>query len=618
MIAISYRREDSLPIAGRLYDRLQAEFGKGNVFMDFDSIPYGVDFRQHIKKVIERSKVLVAMIGPDWVGKQRHRGRRIDDPTDFVRLEITYALERKLPIIPILVRNMQMPRPEELPKDIEGLVFRNALSLDVGVDFHHHAERLITSINALLNATAPPLPAVPLQEAPATTPTATTAAGLPDARPVSSQAAAAPPGSRKPPQLEPANKTAPEETTGPAAPGKGRPATAPNGGRSPAIVQKTSPDGAKRITTLVLVGTAIVIGLGAFIYFFGVQQRRRSATATPVPTASPGSSEIATPAPLFSSTTPTPYVYVPSPPPPAMAPSPAEMATPVPSFTAPAPTPYVYVPSPTASPLISQNEAETFISSFYHILEGNNPNDLLSYYDDTVDFFGYGRQNKSFIANDYQKYFGASPVRSYSIGDIQLYNSATQNTATASFDIHYRVENPAAYKHKTGRAHEQWVLVKSNGFLKIIDIKETIYPDSSVAIPQSTVTMVPGLSQDQAVRDFILRYYAALSQHNLEMIMSGFAEGVYYDGRVRSKQYVRNDVANYLHKYSALNFNVRQPITVSHVGSNQFGVSFTLRYNVANRYGNRHGLSLNQWVLQFDTAGNLQITSQRETVYRGR
>src|SRR3954451_23889857 len=100
VIAISYRRQDSLPIAGRLYDRLQGEFGKGNVFMDFDSIPYGVDFRQHIKDMLDRSKVLIALIGPDWLGKfARQKKRRIDDPADFVRLEIAYAFERKIPVI---------------------------------------------------------------------------------------------------------------------------------------------------------------------------------------------------------------------------------------------------------------------------------------------------------------------------------------------------------------------------------------------------------------------------------------------------------------------------------------------------------------------------------------
>jgi len=158
MIAISYRREDSLPVAGRLYDRLQTEFGKGNVFMDFDSIPYSVDFRDHIKQMIDQSKVLVAMIGPDWVGRRRHRGRRIDDPGDFVRIEIAYALNRKLPIIPVLVNSAQMPSPEQLPKDIEGLAFRNALNLDVGIDFHHHAEKLAVAINRILTAVQPKPP----------------------------------------------------------------------------------------------------------------------------------------------------------------------------------------------------------------------------------------------------------------------------------------------------------------------------------------------------------------------------------------------------------------------------------------------------------------------------
>ncbi|MCA1657737.1 MAG: TIR domain-containing protein, partial [Verrucomicrobiaceae bacterium] len=58
MIAISYRRDDSMPMAGRLYDRLQAEFGKTSVFMDFDSIPYGVDFREHITQTLEQVRAL--------------------------------------------------------------------------------------------------------------------------------------------------------------------------------------------------------------------------------------------------------------------------------------------------------------------------------------------------------------------------------------------------------------------------------------------------------------------------------------------------------------------------------------------------------------------------------
>ena len=151
MIAISYRREDSTPIAGRLHDRLRAEFGNENVFMDFDSIPYGVDFRDHIAQTLERADVLVAVIGPGWLA---HRAggttRRIDDVTDFVRLEIGGALRRNIPVIPVLVDKTVMPMEDALPDDLKPLVFRNALMLDSGIDFHHHADRLITGIRRLL------------------------------------------------------------------------------------------------------------------------------------------------------------------------------------------------------------------------------------------------------------------------------------------------------------------------------------------------------------------------------------------------------------------------------------------------------------------------------------
>src|SRR2546430_4177437 len=147
MIAISYRREDSLPIAGRLYDRLQAEFGRGNLFMDFDCIPPGADFRQHIKQMIERSKLVIAIIGPHWLGEQPDASRRIDNPADFVRLEIAYALEGGIPVIPLLINTTQMPKPEMLPADIQELAFRHALPLDSGMDFHIHTDRLITGIH---------------------------------------------------------------------------------------------------------------------------------------------------------------------------------------------------------------------------------------------------------------------------------------------------------------------------------------------------------------------------------------------------------------------------------------------------------------------------------------
>jgi hypothetical protein len=168
MIAISYRRQDSSPIAGRLYDRLQAEFGKGSVFMDFDSIPYGVDFREHIKQTLQRAKVVVAIIGPEWCGGREPANRRIDDPTDFVRLEVASALENGIPIIPVLINHTPMPEAKNLPPELEGLAFRNGLALDTGIDFHHHADRLIAGIHRVVDPPAPPAPPpAPAQPPPA-------------------------------------------------------------------------------------------------------------------------------------------------------------------------------------------------------------------------------------------------------------------------------------------------------------------------------------------------------------------------------------------------------------------------------------------------------------------
>jgi hypothetical protein len=151
MIAISYRRDDSLPVAGRLYDRLQATFGKPNIFMDFDSIRPGLDFRAQIRQTIDRSDVVIAVIGPGWLGAESDGSRRIDDPSDFVRLEIAHALQREIPIIPVLVNHTSMPKPETLPEDIRGLVYRHALPLDTGLDFHQHADRLIAGVSGLVD-----------------------------------------------------------------------------------------------------------------------------------------------------------------------------------------------------------------------------------------------------------------------------------------------------------------------------------------------------------------------------------------------------------------------------------------------------------------------------------
>ena len=141
-IAISYRRADTEVMAGRIRDRLAARYGEDAVFMDIDNIPFGKDFRVHISEAIVQSDVLLVVIGPRWLGASRGGSRKIDDETDFVRLEVETALSNVVPIIPVLAGSARMPQRAQLPESLKDFAFLNAAPVDTGRDFHQHMERL--------------------------------------------------------------------------------------------------------------------------------------------------------------------------------------------------------------------------------------------------------------------------------------------------------------------------------------------------------------------------------------------------------------------------------------------------------------------------------------------
>ena len=130
---------------------LRAHFGNDAVFMDIDSIPFGEDFREHIDTAVGQCDVVLAVIGPRWSGKS-DASRRIDDPRDFVRIEIESALKRDIPVIPILIDRTSMPTEADLPPSLAGLTYRNAIDVDQGRDFHPHVDRLIRGIELLTSS----------------------------------------------------------------------------------------------------------------------------------------------------------------------------------------------------------------------------------------------------------------------------------------------------------------------------------------------------------------------------------------------------------------------------------------------------------------------------------
>ena len=150
-IFISYRREETAYPAGWLFDLLVEQFGKGRVFKDVDSILLGDDFVEKINETIERCDVLLALIGKRWLTLTSDDGRRrLDNPDDFVRLEIETGLSRNIRVIPVLIDGARMPDVTELPPSMSKLAYRQALELGPS-RFAADARRLLRALTASLD-----------------------------------------------------------------------------------------------------------------------------------------------------------------------------------------------------------------------------------------------------------------------------------------------------------------------------------------------------------------------------------------------------------------------------------------------------------------------------------
>jgi TIR domain len=129
-IFVSYRRGESDAHAGRLADRFIEHFGEHRVFYDIDLTEPGVDFIDQIQIAVDSSEVLIAVIGKNWVTATDPAGqKRLENPHDYVRIEIATALKRNIRVIPVLVQGAAMPSAHELPNDLTPLTYRRAFEL---------------------------------------------------------------------------------------------------------------------------------------------------------------------------------------------------------------------------------------------------------------------------------------------------------------------------------------------------------------------------------------------------------------------------------------------------------------------------------------------------------
>ncbi|HLJ06542.1 MAG TPA: toll/interleukin-1 receptor domain-containing protein [Acetobacteraceae bacterium] len=174
-ITISYRRDDSLGVTGRIFDRLAARYGRETVFRDLESVRVGLDFRAQVRKALSETDIVIAVIGPKWLGP-RSGNNRLMNGADPVRVEIETALRQEVPLIPVLVSGAAMPSAEKLPDTLNSFAYRNALTIDDGRDFDIHISRLFDAIAEILELeeatsarTVPPEPLMPRPEAPPAT-----------------------------------------------------------------------------------------------------------------------------------------------------------------------------------------------------------------------------------------------------------------------------------------------------------------------------------------------------------------------------------------------------------------------------------------------------------------
>ena len=152
-IFINYRREDTRGESGRIYDFLSARF-PGQVFRDVGSLEPGADWQQAIGRVISQSDACIVVIGCNWLDIKGDDGkRRLDDPADTVRREVFAALQREIMVIPVLVAGAELPKPRDLPPDLQALCAKNALEI-TEQDWAEGCQKLAHALDLALRGAA--------------------------------------------------------------------------------------------------------------------------------------------------------------------------------------------------------------------------------------------------------------------------------------------------------------------------------------------------------------------------------------------------------------------------------------------------------------------------------
>ncbi len=165
-IFLSYRRDDSRHAAGRLADDLADHFGAARIFRDIEAIAPGSDFAVSLERALGSCAVMVVLIGPRWLDiRDAQGGRRLDREDDWIRQEIAVALQRGIPVLPVLLEGTPVPDPAALPEPIRALGRRQGVELSDS-RWHDDVQRLARALRTHVpvpepGPAPPPLPPPP-------------------------------------------------------------------------------------------------------------------------------------------------------------------------------------------------------------------------------------------------------------------------------------------------------------------------------------------------------------------------------------------------------------------------------------------------------------------------
>ena len=281
-IFISYRREESRWSARSLHDRLIQRFDRNQIFMDVDSVGLGEDFVKTIEETVGSCDVLIAVIGAHWLTSTDGQGdRRLDNPEDFVRMEIATALRRNIRVIPVLVDGASMPRSTDLPDDLKQLVRRNALQVG-DTHFDDDCRRLVAAIEQILEKAA----AERREHEPRAQPPSPVAPSTSPAKPEADKLSAEAPKvvSPLPPKLaEPGREKPPQPSLG------------GTGGKRPS----------KQVIAFLAIAAVLVVG---GLIYLAIRPSQSPPPQLAPASASPSQAVIATPTPALTSSSPVAVV----------------------------------------------------------------------------------------------------------------------------------------------------------------------------------------------------------------------------------------------------------------------------------------------------------------------